>query len=507
MGKFKKYEIGIEHVEPIDISRLLPSDHLAFFVEQKVSELDTSIIESQYSPLGKNGLHPKLLLSVLFLGYMQGIRSGRKLATACSENIAFIYLSKGYFPKKTVINEFRRINVDHFDDLFKQVLGLFDDLEKTDASTSIFDGSKLGANASRWQSRDKATYEKWLSHLSADIETIKKELAVEKKAELEQDLAAKVKLQEKIEKVIAPLTNSNEKVNLTDSDAPKMKGKRGNVDTFYNVQVGCNEHQTILHADVNTEGNDKQQLISCIEGVQATTGQKVESAIADPGYASFDNYEYMEQNQIIGYVPDQDFGKDFKEKPYHKSHFTHDEEKDTLICPQGKTLIFFRNKKDGNNQFKVYQGTACEDCPVRDKCTTAKQRTVAIEKREPLKVQMRQRLNTEQGKAMYKKRLHPVEAIFGHLKFNLGYTYFLLRGLKKVKAEFKLMCLSYNLRKLATFFAFFEPILGIYRSQSVKKLFIPIFQRTRSFYIKNTFKVITYRNKVNVSSFSYLRSA
>jgi len=181
MGKFKKYEIGIGQGITIDIGQLLPPNHLAYFVEQKVSELDTSMIESKYSPLGQNGLHPKLLLSVLFLGYMLGIRSGRKLATACGENIAFIYLSKGYFPKKTVINEFRRLNVEHFDDLFKQVLGLFDDSEQIAASTSIFDGSKLGANASRYQSRDKATYERWLGHLSADIEAIKKELAIEKK--------------------------------------------------------------------------------------------------------------------------------------------------------------------------------------------------------------------------------------------------------------------------------------------------------------------------------------
>lgn len=307
-------------------------------------------------------------------------------------------------------------------------------------------------------------------------------------------------MQEKIKKAITPLTDSDQKVNLTDSDAPKMKGKRGNTDTFYNVQVGCNEYQTILHADVNTHGNDKQQLIPCIEGVQNNTGQKVEVAIADPGYASFDNYEYMEKWQIEGYVPDQDYGKDFKEKPYHKSHFIHDSQSDTLSCPQSKTLVFFRNKKDGNNQFKVYQGTACEDCPVRDKCTTAKKRTVAIEIREPLRLKMRQRLDTEQGKAMYKKRLHPVEAIFGHLKFNLGYTYFLLRGLKKVNAEFKLMCITYNLRKLATFFAFLESILTFYSSQNVKNLFIPIFQRTRSFMKKKYFNLIRHLNKFNVSA-------
>jgi transposase len=495
MEKFRAYEIGIGEGMTIDIGQLLPPSHLVFFVEQKVSELDTSKIESKYSHLGKKGLHPKLLLSVLFLGYMQGIRSGRKLAIACKENIAYIYISKGYFPKKTVINEFRRLNVDHFDDLFRQVLGLIEDTDIKDASTSIFDGSKLGANASKYQSRDKATYERWLSHLSADIEAIEKELAIEKKKELEKDLAAKEKLQKKIKTAIATFRDSDKKVNLTDPDAPNMKGKKGNIGAFYNVQVGCNEHQTILYADVNTDGNDKQQLKPCIKGIQKNTDQKVKVAIADPGYASFDNYEYMEKWQIEGYVPDQDFGKDFEKKPYHKSHFIHDSENDILTCPQGKTLVFFRNKKDGTNQYKIYQGTSCEDCPVKDKCTTAKKRTVAIEIREPLRLKMRQRLDTEQGKAIYKKRLHPVEAIFGHLKFNLGYTYFLLRGLKKVNAEFKLMCLTYNLRKLVSFFNLF---LAIYGSQRLKKLFIPIFQRTTPLYIKEVLNLNTHLNKHNM---------
>lgn len=230
-----------------------------------------------------------------------------------------------------------------------------------------------------------------------------------------------------------------------------MKGKKGETDIFYNVQVGCNEKQTILHAGVNCETNDRQQLKSCIEGIQSNTGQKVKIAIADPGYTSFDNYEYLEEQQIVGYIPDQDFGKDFSKKPYHNFHFNYDAEKDCLICPEGKTLVFKSNKKDGKNRYKVYKGIACQNCPVKEQCTTAKVRTVSIEQRIHLRDEMRERLSTEEGQKMYKKRLHPVEAIFGHLKFNLGYTYFLLRGLQKVEAEFKLMCLAYNLRKLAKF--------------------------------------------------------
>lgn len=124
---------------------------------------------------------------------MQGIRSGRKLATACSEQITFIYLSKGYLPKKTAINDFRKANVSYFKDYFQTFLYLFDKKRK-DGSTSIFDGSKIEANASKFQIRKKETYEKWVDHLKADIVTIEQELQnnLEDKAmNLQQDLTKK----------------------------------------------------------------------------------------------------------------------------------------------------------------------------------------------------------------------------------------------------------------------------------------------------------------------------
>jgi len=158
--------------------------------------------------------------------------------------------------------------------------------------------------------------------------------------------------------------------------------------------------------------------------------------------------EYLEKNGIVGFIPDQDFGKNFKDQPYHKYHFKEDKEKDQLICPEGQLLKYDRQSKERKNIFKVYKGINCENCPVKSLCTKGKARTVRIEVREPLREEMRERLQTDEGRMIYKKRLHPVESIFGHLKFNLGYHHFLLRGLDKVNAEFYLMCLTYNLAKL-----------------------------------------------------------
>lgn len=134
-------------------------------------------MEAKYSELGQNALHPKLMLCIIFLGYMVGIRSGRKLAQACGEQLPFIYLSKGYHPKQSSINDFRKDNYTHFEDLFLQVLKECQELGLGNASFSIVDGSKMEANSSKSRTKTKAQYEKWLESLSEDIACLEKELS------------------------------------------------------------------------------------------------------------------------------------------------------------------------------------------------------------------------------------------------------------------------------------------------------------------------------------------
>jgi len=190
MAKFKEYQTGIGEEMVINIKSLLPKDHLAYFIEGCVSELDTSALECNYSEQGRSGFHPKMMLSLLFYGYIIGTRSGRKIATACEEHIVFIYLSKSYFPKKTVINEFRRKYYKTFEDLFVQVLMMFDPSDR-DSSTSIFDGSKLEANASKKRTKTKAKYKKWLGELAEDIQELEAELSEELSEEASIELEKK----------------------------------------------------------------------------------------------------------------------------------------------------------------------------------------------------------------------------------------------------------------------------------------------------------------------------
>ena len=262
-------------------------------------------------------------------------------------------------------------------------------------------------------------------------------------------------LEDKITVAINALNESGQKkaMNLTDPDAPIMKGKKGNFDTFYNAQIGCNENDLIGYCDVVIAGNDKAQLKPTIEGIEENTGQSVETMLADADYGTYDSFEFMDKKNIEAYVPFRNMDTTYEDAPYHSSHFKYQSETDSYICPNNEELKFrkIREDKQRNQKFKEYRTDACKSCAFQKQCCPKKaaRRVISREQRQNLKDEIKKRLNSEDGKKVYQRRLHPVESIFGQLKFNLGYACFLLRGLEYVKAEFAIMCLSHNLLKMA----------------------------------------------------------
>ncbi len=268
-----------------------------------------------------------------------------------------------------------------------------------------------------------------------------------------------------------------EQFNLTDPDAPVMKGKKGDFDTNYNIQVACGEDQLITFCDVVVQGNDKSQLVPSLKGVNKNTQKEIKTVLADADYGTFDSLEYMNQNNIIGYVPYRDMNTPFKDQPFHAVHFVYDEKNDFYTCPEGKQLCYYHTSEDKKRkQFFHHYRTdllqTCKQCPFRDQCAPKKavRRVMKRETRQHLRDEMKQRLNSDPGKQMYRKRLHPIESFFGHIKHNLGYTHFMLRGLQKVQAEFTLICLTYNLRKLITKLIHFLMILwSLHGLHAVKK--------------------------------------
>ncbi len=173
---------------------------------------------------------------------------------------------------------------------------------------------------------------------------------------------------------------------------------------------------------------------------------------ADAGYHSIENLKAMSDSGHESLIDDSNKQRvgnpNYK---FDKVNFNYEKENDEYKCPAGQILRFKRAAKREDKIVRLYEGNSCAECPYRDECCGKENNKRTIERREFEEV-IETNLNhllSEAGKEEYKKRMYTVEPVFGHLKFNLGYRHFLVRGKEKVAGEFNLMCIGYNLRKIA----------------------------------------------------------
>ena len=192
-----------------------------------------------------------------------------------------------------------------------------------------------------------------------------------------------------------------------------------------------------------------------IEKTEQNTDASIDILTADAGYSTPDNLEKLESREIDAYIPDDTYQGRSRGKavsPFDKDHFIYDEAEDTFTCPDGKTVFFWYDTNNKRGHYRIYRCQECLGCQHFGQCTTSK-RGRTIKRRlvdEKIKA-MRIKLDSESGKAIYAKRKHIVEPVFGHIKSVMGFTGFLLRGLPKVNAEFKLVAIAHNLKKIAKY--------------------------------------------------------
>ena len=464
MQKFKPINNDQIFLLPPSINEFIDDNHLAKLVSEVVDNLDTKAIESKYSELGQKSYHPKLLLKILFYGYAIGIRSGRKIAAACDSDLAFMYLSCMYHPDFRTINDFRKNNIEAVEQLLVEVLKICYSLNMVNIGTLIIDSTKLRANASSRRTKTHQQYQTWLTELEQQVKGVLKEADIadeqedaaygesKRGDELPSSINSKEKLKNKIKEVMSKM-NEEEKKNLTDNDA-KMIMNKGSLSASYNCQASVTTNGIIVSAYATNAASDKEHLLPVIEQAQTNTSQKVVNILADSGYASYDNYELLNNLGKTILVPDQEINREATtamNNPFHRTHFIYDNTKDEYTCPANKPLTLYdahyvhmSYKQKG----KVYRGIECSSCISKSQCTKGAARQLIIEDRMPLRDTIRKLLDSTDGRALYKLRQQTIEPIFGNLKHNLKYTMMHLRTLKKVNAEWLLICLTHNIKQI-----------------------------------------------------------
>jgi hypothetical protein len=262
---------------------------------------------------------------------------------------------------------------------------------------------------------------------------------------------------EKLKKIRKQLDEEGkEKLNSTDPDAVFMKTTAG-IKTAYNAQTAVDENaQVIVATEVTNKSYDVDDLLPIVDQTEENTDSRINILSTDSGYSSADNLEKLESREIDAYIPDDQYQSKTRRKkvpPFNKDNFIYDESRDVFICPEGQQLKFVcpqrRNHKD---TYLIYQCSECIECQYFGQCTSSKKgRTIHRRALDEKIKQMRLKLDSESGKAIYAKRKVIIEPVFGQIKAAMGFTGFMLRGLKKVNSEFKLVAIAHNLRKISKY--------------------------------------------------------
>jgi transposase len=452
MGKtFRPYDISQLLLLPPDLRQWLPEDHLALYVSDVVEQLDLSAILKPYEEgdaRGQPPYHPQMMVKLLLYGYCVGKLSSRKIEQASYDDVGFRVLSGNQQPDHASIAEFRKRHLPELAKLFVQVLQLCERAGLVKLGHVAIDGTKIKANASKYQTMtyaglteaeqklaatvarllaeaervDKAEDELYGPDKGGDelpeelresksrlarIRELKADLEREARAAAEQQAAAaKEQNEERLRKAkergkkpgrLAAVPDPEQAVprpkarrNFTDIESRMMKDHASN--TFvqgYNAQLGVDaQAQIIVAATVVQAGNDQQQLVPLLVRVKQNLGQLPASVSADAGYFSAAAVTAEEIKSVAVHVPPN--------------------------APEPQ---------------------ACEYAAPLPENATVQER-------------MWHKLKSKEGAAIYNQRKAIVEPVFAYLKHVRGFRQFLLRGQARVEAEWLLMCLTHNLLKM-----------------------------------------------------------
>jgi transposase len=501
---FKDYSPNQILLLPPSLEEMIAPNHPVRVVNQVIDTLDLDPLIKKYHGGGCSSYHPRLMLKILVYGYLTNQYSSRKLEQAVTQNIYFMWLSGMSYPDHNTINRFRSERLKSvLKEVFSQVVLLLVEKGIITLKEAYLDGTKIEANANRYTFvwgrsiiKSKERIRKQLDELWAYAESIaREELENNEPIDFEKiDQESVLKTIESIDKALKGKSVDKEvkqKLNYarknwpenlkkydqqektlgkrssyskTDPDATFMRMKEdhmlnGQLKPGYNWQI-CTENQYILGYTIHQTTNDTNTLQAHMECLKESLGKMPDTLVADAGYGSEENYEYLENNNVEAFVKYQYFHKEqskkWREDPYRTENLPYDENDDMYTCPMGKKMNFIEEKvrvtDNGFRQVKrLYQAQGCKGCKVRKACNKSKgNRKIEINTRlSSYKSIIRERLTSERGRKYRSQRPADVEAVFGIIKGNRNYRKFLLRGLEKVEIEVGLLALSHNLSKIA----------------------------------------------------------
>ncbi len=373
---------------PPSLDELVEEDNMVRAIDEYVKILNISKlkIRTKRSLIkdGQPAFHPKLLLKIYIYGYLNKIRSSRKLEQEISRNIEMMWLTQGLTPGYKTIANFRKNNPKALQTIFKEFSILIKDLKLITGDLVAVDGAFLRANASKNTLIMKKTVKKDIAKIEEDIknymtvlDTLDKEDKNHTKLKISKEEIEKLKKrQEQLHKDLDLLDSlGKEQYNKTDHDATAMSKPSQNL-VAYNTQIAVDhKYKFIIATDISTNGHDLKELHNMAIKTKEIINNPDMIVTADKGYYSTKEIKKCIEDDIETIIPPRctTANKKIKDGRFAKKHFTYNHKEDCYICPNNQKLIKMKNqyKRDGR-MLDIYRVSRkyCQICPLKENCIT-----------------------------------------------------------------------------------------------------------------------------------------
>ena len=405
---------------------------------------------------GRPPYHPGALLRLYLYGYLHKIRSSRKLERETHRNVELLWLLRKLQPDHKTIAEFRRANPRALRRVCREFTVLCKRLDLFAGELIAIDGSKFRAANSTARNYTRKDVKRLLRAIDRKIGSYLGELDAQDateatvasppgRSDLQQRIATLQEQQAEYHRLLTELDETGARqVSLTDPDSRRMKRGQGTA-VSYNVQTAVEaKHKLIVAEDVTNEGTDRHQLSPMVQAAQEVLHADALTVVADRGYYNGPEIQACVDTGVTPLVPKPQTSGNRKRGLFTKADFRYDRVRDCYHCPAGATLT---NRSAPGQPYHRYRTPACGGCALNARCTRNKQGR-CLERWEHEGVLEEMARGLARRPDVMRQRALLAEHPFGTMKRGMDQGYFLLRGLEKVKAEFSLTVLAYNLKRV-----------------------------------------------------------
>lgn len=411
---------------------------------------------------GAPGYHPSVLMKLYLYGYLNGIRSSRKLENETNRNIEVMWLLRKLQPDFKTIADFRKENRNNLIKIFKDFSHLCKELGLYGEQLVAIDGTKIKANNSKRNNYNQKKIDRQIKYIDEKTNEYLKALeendSKEEKStkyntkELKEKIELLKERKETYEQLGKELKESGKtEISTVDPDSRLMENKKNGLEMAYNLQTVVDaKHKLIVDFDVTQNAADQGNLNSMSQKAKEAFGKDEKDeleVLGDKGFYQADDLKKCEENNTITFVSKQTYSNSTNDRDFYTDRFKYDKEKDIYLCPANQELKRVKHRKEDVKQIRYKNFDACGICEYKDRCTTAKRgRTISRSKDQDFLDTVDAR--TQENMDKYLLRQMIVEHPYGTIKRAMDAGYYLCRGMESVVGETSLILFAYNFKRV-----------------------------------------------------------